>query len=541
MTVSTTDVKVPVSELMHGMYVSGLDRPWMDTPFILQGFVIDSYEDIEQLGKYCQFVYVDRNKSTGAAFFPDASTRKLLEKETIVIVKPADEPDASDEIDHRRLAAARPALARAKPAYDLTEEARARAARVRFAANRRAMQMSDGSVVMVERMSDQEARLLGAAQTGTSVPAASSAEPDRVGVIGGLVRWLRGAFDRERYEDLEVTGDVQTEDRVRLPRAIVIHEERVGLEAELPRARIAIERTRQTVLGLIGDIQSRNRIQVEKAREVADGLVESMERNQNAMMWVSRMKAQNATAYEHSIQSAVYLTALGLHVGLRRDEVADLSLAGLLLDVGKLRVPPELLAKPGRLTEVEFAAVKRHVQHGLEMIEQGGASDRVKQIVARHHEREDGSGYPHNLKGETIGMLGRMGGLIDTFVAITNPRPYADSLTVHDALRKLYRWRGRLFHEPLVEQLVQAIGVFPVGTFVELTTGDVAVVVAHNRVRRLKPRVLLLMGPDKQRLSRPTMLDLLYAPAAPDGAEVLIANALEPGAYGIRPEEIHLA
>ena len=270
-------------------------------------------------------------------------------------------------------------------------------------------------------------------------------------------------------------------------------------------------------------------------------MIDSMERNQSAVLWLARMKSADSAAYVHGIQSAVYLTALGMHIGIRRDELADLSFAGLLHDVGKLRVPIELLRRPGRLNEVEFAAVKRHVQHSVDILDEGGAPESVKLIVARHHEREDGSGYPHGLKGESIGMPGRMAGLVDTFVAMTNPRPYASTTSVHDALRAVYGWRGTQFHEPLVEQLVQAIGVFPVGSLVELSSGEVAIVMAHNRVRRLKPRVLVLAGPDKRKLSAPTMLDLLFAPLGASGEETVIRSGLASGSFGIDAEEYYLA
>ncbi|MEO7404613.1 MAG: HD domain-containing phosphohydrolase, partial [Burkholderiales bacterium] len=172
--------------------------------------------------------------------------------------------------------------------------------------------------------------------------------------------------------------------------------------------------------------------------------------------------------------------------------------------------------------------------------ESTGVHQRVLDAVGRHHEREDGRGYPHGLKSEAIGIYGRIAGIVDTFVALTNVRPYAKTLSMHDALRSLYRWRGTQFHEPLVEQFVQAIGVFPVGSMVELTSGDVAIVLQHNRVRRLKPRVLLLTGPDKSPLTKPVPLDLLYAPVGGNGEEITIAHALPAGAYGIDPREFYL-
>jgi len=130
--------------------------------------------------------------------------------------------------------------------------------------------------------------------------------------------------------------------------------------------------------------------------------------------------------------------------------------------------------------------------------------------IAQHHERMNGSGYPHGLKAGQIGIFGRMAGIGDCFAALTKSRPYAEAVSSYEALRSITGWGGEYFHAPLTEQFVQAIGVFPVGSLVELSTGEVAVVVSHNKVRRLKPRVLLLTSPDKTPSAYPIMVDLLY-------------------------------
>ncbi|MCK7492577.1 MAG: diguanylate cyclase [Comamonadaceae bacterium] len=136
----------------------------------------------------------------------------------------------------------------------------------------------------------------------------------------------------------------------------------------------------------------------------------------------------------------------------------------------------------------------------------------VLEGIAQHHERMNGSGYPRGLEAEKIGIFGRMAGIGDCFAALTKSRPYAEAVSSYEALRSITGWGGDYFHAPLTEQFVQAIGVFPVGSLVELSTGEVAVVVSHNKVRRLKPRVLLLTSPDKTPSAYPIMVDLLYDP-----------------------------
>src|SRR6185312_917790 len=159
------------------------------------------------------------------------------------------------------------------------------------------------------------------------------------------------------------------------------------------------------------------------------------------------------------------------------------------------------------LTPEEFEAVKAHVQHGLDVL--GSTPNFPAEVIegiAQHHERMNGSGYPNALMGEEIGVIGRMAGIVDCFAALTNHRPYASAVSSYEALRSITSWGGDFFHEPLVQQFVSSVGVFPVGSLIELSTGEVAVVVSHNKLRRLKPRVLVVTGPDKTPVSHPAMV-----------------------------------
>jgi hypothetical protein len=186
--------------------------------------------------------------------------------------------------------------------------------------------------------------------------------------------------------------------------------------------------------------------------------------------------------------------------------------------------------------------IKEHVRLGLEAI---AASDStlpaaVESGIAQHHERLDGTGYPNGLKGGEINIYGRMTAIADSFAALITPRPYANPSAPQDALMNLYEWAGSSFHEPLVEAFVQAVGVFPVGSLVELSTGEVAVVVAHNRVRRLEPRVLVLTWPDKSALSIPAERDLLASQGNGGPGRVRILRGLPSGAYGLKMRDYYL-
>ena len=214
---------------------------------------------------------------------------------------------------------------------------------------------------------------------------------------------------------------------------------------------------------------------------------------------------------------------------------------GLLLDVGKVKMPRPLLEKQARLSNEEFETIKRHVRLGLDILaEAPDLHPDALDGVAQHHERENGSGYPEGLAAGEIGTFGRMGAIADSFAALTNRRPYAEAISAYEGLRNLNTWAGEsFFHAPMVEQFGQAIGVFPVGTMVELSSGEVAIVLSHNNVRRLKPRVLVITGPDKSPAPHPAPLDLLYQPD--DRQAVHIRRGLPTGAYPIDPREYYLA
>jgi putative nucleotidyltransferase with HDIG domain len=288
------------------------------------------------------------------------------------------------------------------------------------------------------------------------------------------------------------------------------------------------------------DLRDDARSDLRDVDKVAEGLVESMVETPDAMLWVARLRDQDRSTYHHCLKVGIYLIALGRHMGFPRHELVRLGQIGMLADVGKIRLPRALLEKPGMLTPAEHAVVRRHVQFGIEALRKSMTLDRVvEQGIMQHHERIDGSGYPQRLKGKDISIFGRMAAIADCFAALISDRPYAKAVSPQEALMQMYQWCGTSFHEPLLEQFVQAIGVFPVGSLVELSNGEAAIVLAHNRVRRLEPRVLVLAGADGAPLDKPFERDLLNGPADDAGRPIRIARGLPAGARGLRPREYY--
>ncbi len=306
------------------------------------------------------------------------------------------------------------------------------------------------------------------------------------------------------------------------------------IEAEIKHAEEVYQSTDATLELITRQVADGEKVNLDRLGEAVENMVESAIANPDALLWVARIRAEDAATYAHGVKVAIYLLQLGRHLGFPPEQLANLGAIGLLLDLGKIKVDRDLLLKQGKLTSSEFMRVKMHVELGLKTLDESGnvASD-VREGIAQHHERLDGSGYPNGLAGPMISIYGRMAAVADSFAALTSMRPYAPPLPAYDALKVLYAQVGTHYHAPLVEQFVQAIGVFPAGSLVELTSGEVATVLAHNRVRRLEPRVLVLTDTEKKSIHEPLPLDLLLQPKAADGSDIKIVRGLPTGAYGL--------
>jgi HD-GYP domain-containing protein (c-di-GMP phosphodiesterase class II) len=287
------------------------------------------------------------------------------------------------------------------------------------------------------------------------------------------------------------------------------------------------------------DIRAGNNLKLESVEEVIDDMVESMVRNPDALMWVGRMRERSAGIYDHGLSVAICLVAFGRHLGYPKEALSHLGMMGLLLDIGKIKLPRELLERDARLSSDEFEQIKEHVDLGLEILaETPNLHPDILDGVAQHHERMNGTGYPNNMMGDKISVFGRMSAIADTFSAITKHRPYAEAVSPHQALQMLSNWSGTQFHAEMVEQFIQSIGVFPVGSLVELSTGEVAVVVTHGKLKRLKPKVLVVTEADKTHCKHPALRDLLYD-ISDNPAH--IRRGLPSNSYGIDPSEYYLA
>lgn len=306
----------------------------------------------------------------------------------------------------------------------------------------------------------------------------------------------------------------------------------VSVEDELPNAQEALRTAAEMVDRIYADVASGRELRVEDVERAVRPLVASVLRSADAFLYLEGMRRHDGYTYSHAIACSALAAAFGRHMGLHEDTVFSLAAGGLLMDVGKTRVPQELLQSPQSLSPGELETARAHIGHGVEIAATAGINDPdVLAVLRTHHERHDGGGYPSRLMASGIPVPGRMLGIIDSYDAMISTRPYRAPVSRHHALQQIYRGRNTLFQSELVEQFQACLGVYPTGSLVELSSGEVAVVMMQNRVRRLRPRVLLLTTPDKRMLDDFQPFDLLNQ--ANDGNAVEIVRSVAVGEYGV--------
>ncbi len=310
--------------------------------------------------------------------------------------------------------------------------------------------------------------------------------------------------------------------------------EQVTVEEELNRAQEILEDSRAVYDKVIQDIQAGNVTDTKAVKNVVNSLVESVLRNPAATAWLVRLKHRDAASYSHAISVCVMALTLGRFLGLPKKDLETLGVAALLQDLGKVKLPQELLSKVGELNRKEREALKTHVDISVLLVNSmEDVSNKVANIVASHHERFDGSGYPRKFSRSQIDTLAAIAGLVDSYEAMTSERPYRKAKTSFQALMELYEERDKTFPGGLVEQFIQCIGIFPVGSFVELNSGEIGVVVSRNRVQQLKPRVMILVDPSGEKMSQPQAIDLAAQYLVPAKTPRIITKIVEPEQYDL--------
>jgi len=406
--------EVQIEFLEFGMFIAKLDRPWTETPFVYQGFVLKTEQQLTALKKYCKTVYVDPEKMQ-------------------VVVAP---------------------------------------------------------------------KLLTLPSSTRSVIAEQSKEK------------VRGT---------------------------AVYRELATVEDELPRARNVFTQTTSIVQSMSRAVISGNALDGARARQAVSEITDSVVRNPDAMMLLMTLREKAQETLNRSTQVSVYMTVFGRFLQLDRERLELLGLIGLLQDVGMLKLPPGMPARRSDLDAAEQEIFKTHVTHSVEILSKtDGLPAELPGLASLHHERYDGSGYARGLKGSAISQTGAVAGIVDTFDMLTAPTPYGMQLPPSNALNVLFQNRGTQFHAALVEQFIQCVGAFPVGSVVELNSGEVGVVITQNLVKRLQPRVMVVQDANGNPIHPHKVLDLVKEPMATADEPYRIRRTLDQATVQIDARELFL-
>ncbi len=421
--------RIPVSELKLGMFVAELDRPWLETPFLIQGFTIRSRAEIRKLSEYCRFVYVD------------SGGRMWAGKQN-----PFKDP---------------------------------------FKTPKRGVSSQEG-LLIEERRKRQS---------------------------GPEFNLLETINKREP------------------------HHSSVSVYEEHPRARQTYDSAKQSVKGILKQIRVANLVDSKAARETVSHCVKSVLRNSDALMWMTRIKDVNEYTAEHCLNVSILAIAFGRHLRLPETELEKLGLCGLLHDVGKLKVPDEVLEKPERLSPEEFEVMKSHTTLGAEMLKKSpGVFQYVIDAAYNHHEQIDGKGYPRQLMASELTDYTRILSIVDAFDAMTSDRCYATSRSNLDALKEVYKHRGKQFDDALALEFISVVGPYPPGTIVELKNGCIGIVLQSKAKKRHLPAVELVRDSNGQDIE-PRVVNLLHIESGQLGKDHLIGKVLKNGERGIRLQD----
>jgi HD-GYP domain-containing protein (c-di-GMP phosphodiesterase class II) len=336
------------------------------------------------------------------------------------------------------------------------------------------------------------------------------AEPIREVVIdlslGRDIDVLSNAPDprgRERFADLDARFQAIARQRTERIR------DSVSIEEERWRVRFLQTEALETVHTLMSDIRLGRQVDIQRAEPMVEKMMRSVLRHRDALIPLLQLKDHNLYSFQHSVSVAAMAVALGITLELDEETLRQTALASLLQDIGKARIPERILDKPGQLTHSETQVVQLHVQESQVILEDTpGVTDLMLQIVGNHHERVDGSGYPHNRCGDEVPVHAQLAAIVDVYDAITSDRPYQRRIEPTEALRKLYGMANSHFREDLLQAFIRTIGIYPVGSLLRLDNGLLAVVTEVNRHNLLKPVVRVMFDARSGRYVPPSLLDL---------------------------------
>ncbi len=282
----------------------------------------------------------------------------------------------------------------------------------------------------------------------------------------------------------------------------------VPLEKEIEKAKEIKDEAKNTVQNIMEEIRFGKPIKTEQAENVVDKMVDSIFRNQDALISLGRIKKTDEYTYLHSMSVCVLMISFGKHLGFDTRQLREIGIGAMLHDVGKMMVPPEVLNNPNSLNDEEYKLMKEHVVHSRLLLQKTkGISDIAILLASQHHERMDGNGYPDGLKGDEISLYGQSAAIADVYDAMTSQRCYQKKFEPTEVLRKLFEW-NQIYNQELVQKFIKCIGIYPVGSLVRLDSGLLGIILNHGEKSLLHPLVRIIFDTNKDQFLSPYDIDL---------------------------------
>lgn len=360
-----------------------------------------------------------------------------------------------------------------------------------------------------------------------------------------LLKSVRALGLRELYIDTKKgldVADAQTQAEVKqeisqameaianepkLPKPTSLHD-------EIGRARVLHKEANQIAHDMLLDIRLGKQIEMEKVEPLVENMIDSIFRNADALLPLARLKQHDNYTFQHSVSVCALMISFARGMNLDRNTIKEIAIGALLHDVGKAKVPDEILNKPAKLTDAELEKMQSHVVQSIIILQHTpNISQIALDVAGQHHERFDGTGYPNKLKGEQISLYGQMGSIVDVYDALTSERVYKKGMPPTEALGKLLEWSKFHFDPELVKQYIKSIGIYPTGSLIKLESGRLGVVMEQNTEKAMQPIVKVFYSAKNRGYLPPETMDLAK-PSCQDrivGHEAFDAWGIDPAKW----------
>jgi len=321
------------------------------------------------------------------------------------------------------------------------------------------------------------------------------------------------------------------------------------VEDELKVSRDIYSKAKTHLIALFRDIRLGKSVDAVSSKLVVSKMADSIIRNPDALMLLSHLRDKAEQSATHGLNVCILALTFGRHLGFSSQQLREIGIGALLHDIGEIKLPDELLSNRRNLTTEQQALLQTHTQLGYDILSKNPDIPKsAAEIALSHHERKDGSGYPRRLEGDEISYYSKIVGIVNVYDTVTSNYDDRGSVIATDVLKNMYHWRDTLFDADLIEQFIQCIGIYPIGSVIELSTGEVGIVISVPPQHHLSPKIMIVRDSNKNPYYPPRVINMYDLRDSEEADDIEIIRVLPPDAFGIdlksyllreAPAEVH--